>query len=329
MEFMERGIMKNYENIFFEIKAEIEKAQNIILTAHVNPDGDAVGSSLALLLTLKTEYKDKNIRLVLQDKIPDTTKFLKYSEMIERYKEDEVYQTELLIYMDSATKERTGLIYQKVQTERTISIDHHVSNPEYGDLNCVIRTATSTSEIIFNFIKTCKYKLLKEAADALYLGLINDTGNFSHSNVTKEAFEMAAELLSIGVNSNYIVTNFLNSNSYQALKIVGEALSKFEFFSDKKLSYIYIDSATMDKYNARKEDTEGIVEKILSYNQASVSLFLREETDGKIKGSMRSKYEVDVNKIANLFGGGGHYKAAGFSSSLPATEILKIVLENL
>lgn len=321
--------MENYRNIFFEIKAEIEKARNIILTAHINPDGDAVGSSLALLLTLKNEYKNKESRLILQDKIPDTTKFLKYSEMIEKYKENEIYKADLLIYLDSATKERTGLIYQKVEARKTICIDHHVSNPEYGDINCVVRDATSTSEIIFNFIKISKYKLLKEVADALYLGLINDTGNFSHSNVTKEAFEMAAELLSVGVNSNYIVTNFLNSNEYQALKIVGEALRNFQFYSDKKLSYIYIDSATMDKYGARKEDTEGIVEKILSYNQASVSLFLREEKDGKIKGSMRSKYEVDVNKIANIFGGGGHYKAAGFSSSLAAGEILKIVLENL
>lgn len=321
--------MENYKNIFFEIKREIEKAENIILTAHINPDGDAVGSSLALLLTLKNEYRDKNLRLILQDEIPDTTKFLKYSELIEKYKEDEVYKTELLIYLDSATKERTGVIYQKIEARKTVCIDHHVSNPEYGDINCIIRNATSTSEIIFNFIKASEYKLLKEAAEALYLGLVNDTGNFSHSNVTKEAFEMAAELLSVGVNSNYIVTNFLNSNAYQALKIVGEALRSFEFYPDKKLSYIYIDNATMEKYDARKEDTEGIVEKILSYNQASVSLFLREEKDGKIKGSMRSKYEVDVNRIANIFGGGGHYKAAGFSSSLSAEEILKIVLKNL
>lgn len=321
--------MEKYRNIFFEIKAEIEKARNIILTAHVNPDGDAVGSSLALFLTLKNEYKNKCIRFILQDEIPDTTKFLKYSEMIEKYKEDEVHKTELLIYLDSATKERTGVIHERIEAEKTVCIDHHVSNPEYGDINCVVRDATSTSEIIFDFIKFSGYKLLKEVADALYLGLINDTGNFSHSNVTKKAFEMAAELVSVGVNSNYIVTNFLNSNAYQALKIVGEALINFEFFSDKRLSYIYIDNKTMEKYGARKEDTEGIVEKILSYNQASVSLFLREEKDGKIKGSMRSKYEVNVNEIANIFGGGGHYKAAGFSSSLPAEEILKIVLENL
>lgn len=321
--------MENYKEIFFKIKQEIEKAENIILTAHVNPDGDAVGSSLALLLTLRNEYPNKNIRLILQDNIPYTTKFLKFSETIEKYIDDEVYNTNLLIYLDSATKERTGIIWERVRASKTICIDHHISNPEYADINCVIRNATSTSEIIYNFIKISNYKFLKEVAEALYLGLINDTGNFSHRNVTKEAFEMAAHLISMGVDSNYIVNNFLNSNSYPALKIVGEALRNFEFYSEKKLSYIYIDNETMTKYRARKEDTEGIVEKILSYNEASVSLFLREEPDGKIKGSMRSKYEVDVNEIANFFGGGGHYKAAGFSSSLSANEILKIILEKL
>lgn len=321
--------MENYKEIFFKIKQEIEKAENIILTAHINPDGDAVGSSLALLLTLRNEYPNKNIRLILQDNIPYTTKFLKFSETIEKYIDDEVYNTNLLIYLDSATKERTGIIWERVRANKTICIDHHISNPEYADINCVIRNATSTSEIIYNFIKISNYKFLKEVAEALYLGLINDTGNFSHRNVTKEAFEMAAHLISIGVDSNYIVNNFLNSNSYPALKIVGEALRNFEFYSEKKLSYIYIDNETMIKYRARKEDTEGIVEKILSYNEASVSLFLREEPDGKIKGSMRSKYEVDVNEIANFFGGGGHYKAAGFSSSLSANEILKIILEKL
>lgn len=321
--------MENYKEIFFKIKQEIEKAENTILTAHVNPDGDAVGSSLALLLTLRNEYPNKNIRLILQDNIPYTTKFLKFSETIEKYIDDEVYNTNLLIYLDSATKERTGIIWERVRASKTICIDHHISNPEYADINCVIRNATSTSEIIYNFIKISNYKFLKEVAEALYLGLINDTGNFSHRNVTKEAFEMAAHLISMGVDSNYIVNNFLNSNSYPALKIVGEALRNFEFYSEKKLSYIYIDNETMTKYRARKEDTEGIVEKILSYNEASVSLFLREEPDGKIKGSMRSKYEVDVNEIANFFGGGGHYKAAGFSSSLSANEILKIILEKL
>ena len=174
-----------------------------------------------------------------------------------------------------------------------------------------------------------EYKFSLSVAEALYLGLVNDTGNFSHSNVKVGTMQMATDLIAMGVNNNYIVTNFLNSNSYQTLKMMGEALKNFKFYPEKKLSYYYLDYKTMKKYDAKKEDTEGIVEKILSYYEASVSLFLREEADGKIKGSMRSKYEINVNEVASLFGGGGHYKAAGFSSNLSADEILEIVLKNI
>ncbi|WP_427170848.1 bifunctional oligoribonuclease/PAP phosphatase NrnA [Fusobacterium nucleatum] len=321
--------MEEFIEKFKEIKNSIEINKNIILTAHVNPDGDAVGSGLGLFLTLKENYKDKDIRFILQDNIPYTTKFLKGAEEIEIYDKNKQYSCDILIFLDSATRDRTGETGRNIESKMAINIDHHISNPEYGDINCVIRYSSSTSEIIYNFIKNMNYIFSLSVAEALYLGLVNDTGNFSHSNVKVGTMQMATDLISMGVNNNYIVTNFLNSNSYETLKMMGEALKNFEFYSEKKLSYYYLDYETMKKYNAKKEDTEGIVEKILSYKDASVSLFLREEADGKIKGSMRSKYEINVNEIASLFGGGGHYKAAGFSSSLSTTEILEIVLKNI
>ena len=314
---------------FLEIKKEIKKNENIILTAHINPDGDAIGSGLALFLTLKNKYPNKNIRFILQDPIPYTTKFLYGSDQIEILNENEIYNIDLLIFLDSATKERTGKVSEKIKAKKYINIDHHISNPSYGDINCVIPTCSSTSEIIYNFIEECAYTLSKEAGEAIYLGLVNDTGSFSHSNVSFETMQIATNLIKLGVNNNYIVTNFLNANSFQTLKLMGEALTNFEFFDDIKLSYYYLDKKTMNKYNARKEDTEGIVEKILSYQEASVSLFLREENDGKIKGSMRSKHNIDVNKIANIFNGGGHIKAAGFSSNKSSEEILEIIKEKL
>lgn len=314
---------------FQEIQKEIIEADRIILTAHINPDGDAVGSGLAMYIALKNKFKNKNISFLLQDDIPYTTKFLKYSSEIELYSDNKNYETDLLIFLDSATKERTGIINEKIKRKKTINIDHHTSNPEYADINCVIRNSSSTSEIVYNFLKYNNYDLSLEIGEAIYLGLVNDTGNFSHSNVSKETMNIAASLINIGVNNNYIVSNFLNSNSYQTLKLLGEALTNFEFFSDEKLSYFYLSLDVMSKYKAKKEDTEGIVEKILSYKEAEISLFLREENDGKIKGSMRSKKDIDVNKIAALFNGGGHIKAAGFSSNLGEKEILNIILNYL
>ena len=250
---------------FIEIKNKIEESESIILTAHINPDGDAVGSSLALFLSLKEKYKNKKINLILQDVIPYTTKFLKGSECFEIYDKEKKYFCDLLIFLDSATKERTGETGKNIEAKFTINIDHHVSNPLYGDINCVIPTASSTSEIIYNFLKEQEFDFLPAANDALYLGLVNDTGNFSHSNVKYETMLMATDLISKGVNNNYIVSNFLNSNSYQSLKLLGEALKNFEFYPEKKLVYYFLDAETQKKYSAKKEDTEGLVEKLLSY----------------------------------------------------------------
>lgn len=230
--------MKEFIEKFKEIKNIIEKNQNIILTAHVNPDGDAVGSGLGLFLTLKENYKDKNIRFVLQDNIPYTTKFLKGSEEIEVYDKDKKYSCDLLIFLDSATRDRTGETGKNIESKITINIDHHVSNPLYADINCVITYSSSTSEIIYNFIKYMNYKFSLSVAEALYLGLVNDTGNFSHSNVKVGTMQMATDLIAMGVNNNYIVTNFLNSNSYQTLKMMGEALRNFEFYPEKKVKLL-------------------------------------------------------------------------------------------
>ncbi len=317
---------------FLEIKKEIEKYNNIVLTAHVNPDGDAIGSGLALFITLKNYYKDKNIRFILQDEIPYTTKFLKFSDEIEKYEDNNLNETELLIFLDSATRERTGVVGENIKAKYTINIDHHITNPKYADMNCVISEMSSTSEVIYNFLKKNNFEISLEAGEAIYLGIVNDTGNFSHSNVSKDTMKIATELIELGVNNNYIVTNFLNSNSYASLKLMGEALKDFKFFEKEKLSYFFLSYETMKKYNAKKEDTEGIVEKILSFYDAEVSLFLREEApnrEKKYKGSMRAKKDVDVNQIANIFDGGGHKKAAGFSSNLTEEEILNIVLKNL
>ena len=268
--------MKEFIEKFKEIKTIIEENQNIILTAHINPDGDAVGSGLGLFLTLKETYKDKNIRFVLQDSIPYTTKFLKGSEEIETYNSEEKYSTDLLIFLDSATRERTGEIGRNIEAKLTINIDHHMSNPSYGDVNCVVTYSSSTSEIIYNFIKYMNYKFSLSAAEALYLGLVNDTGNFSHSNVKVETMMMATDLISLGVNNNYIVTNFLNSNSYQTLKMMGEALKNFIFYPEKKLSYYYLDHETMKKYNAKKAQSLNIDKQI----SITISTYL--EVDGYI-----------------------------------------------
>ena len=211
----------------------------------------------------------------------------------------------------------------------TINIDHHMSNPHYGDYAFVEPNISATSEILTQLLREWNFPMNVAIASALYLGIVNDTGNFEHDNVTVNTLKAAQFLVEQGANNAVIVRNFLKTNSYASLKLLGEALFHFQFFEEKKLSYFYLTKEVMNKYAAKKEHTEGIVEKLLSYEKASVSLFLREEQDGSIKGSMRSKDSIDVNQIAAHFGGGGHVKAAGFSSQDCADIILNKILELL
>ena len=314
--------MRNFNEIKEKIFAE---EKNIVVTSHVNPDGDAIGSGLALTLAL--EKMGKNVRFLLQDRYPENIKFLKQINKAELYDRSVDYSPSLIICVDGATADRLGDTKELFKDSFIINIDHHISNTMYGDLNYV-EEISSTSELMYYFLKFCEIEIDLDMAEALYTGLVNDTGNFTHDNVTYHTFEMAAELKKIGADSCKIVREFFNTKSLPAIKLLGKALFELQYDETTKLAYHFISYEDLIKYNGKKEDTEGIVEKLLAFKDAEISLFLREDKPGVIKGSMRSKHDVDVNRISAIFGGGGHYKAAGFTSELPPDEIIKIVLEN-
>ncbi len=313
---------------FLDIKNKIMESKKILITAHVNPDGDAIGAGLALLSGIEKFNKNCEVKFVLQDKTPDRVKFLELEKRAEMYDADKKYDIDIAICVDSATLTRIGDVEKVIKNIFTINIDHHISNPEYGDINYV-ENVSSTSEIIYKFLKFLDVEIDINIGEALYTGLVNDTGNFKHDNVTEETFKMAGDLVKIGVNNSKIVREFLNTKSMAAIKFFGQAMYEMKFDEKKKLAYFYLSNEDFMKNGGRKEDTEEIVENLVSYEKAEVSLFLREDTTGVIKGSMRSKHDIDVNAIAGIFGGGGHRKASGFTSELPAEEIVRIILEKL
>lgn len=311
-----------------EIKEKIEQSDNIIIVGHVNPDGDTVGAGLALLLGLEKKYPNKKIDFALQDNVPQNIAFLKGSNKIKKTEDVADLNYDLAIFVDSATIERVGKVVGIVGDIFKINIDHHISNPKYGDIN-VVKDISSTSEIMYSILKELDIEITLEIGEAIYLGLVNDTGNFAHSNVTDKTFLVASELMSLGVNNNKIVNDFFKTKSYERMKVLGKALSEMVFVEEKKLMYFYLSFDALRSLNAIKDDTEGIVEELINYSGSEVSLFLREEESGKIKGSLRSKHNIDVNRIAGIFNGGGHIKAAGFTTELPPEEIIKKVVESL
>lgn len=311
-----------------EIKEKIEQSDSIVIVGHVNPDGDTVGAGLALLLGLEKKYPDKKIDFVLQDNVPKNIAFLKGCDKIKKIEDIIAPNYNLAIFVDSATTERVGKVMELIGDIFKINIDHHISNPRYGDIN-VVRDISSTSEIMYSLLKDLDIEISLEMGEALYLGLVNDTGNFAHSNVTDKTFLVASELMKLGVNNNKIVNDFFKTKSYERMRVLGKALSEMVFVEEKKLMYFYLSDKALKELNAVKDDTEGIVEELINYAGSEVSLFLREEESGKIKGSLRSKHDINVNRIAGIFGGGGHIKAAGFTTELSPQEIIKKVVENL
>ncbi|MBC2851458.1 bifunctional oligoribonuclease/PAP phosphatase NrnA [Cetobacterium sp. 8H] len=311
-----------------KIKEKIEAAGSILLIGHVNPDGDTVGAGLSLLLGLEKKYPEKRIDFVLQDKVPTNISFLKGCEKIKGVEESlgEIY--ELVIFVDSATIDRVGKAKDLVGEAFKINIDHHISNSNYGDIN-IVRDISSTSELMYSILEILDIEITLEMGEAIYLGIVNDTGNFAHSNVSENTFKVASKLMKIGVNNNKIVNDFFKTKSLERMRVLGKALSEMVFIENKKMMYFYLPYEYLEKNNIDRDDTEGVVEELINYAGSEVSLFLRGEPNGKIKGSLRSKHDVDVNKIAGIFGGGGHIKASGFTSELSANEIIKKVVENL
>lgn len=313
-----------------KILEEFEKAERILITGHINPDGDCVGAGLGLMLALNEINKEnkKVVRFILQDSPPKTTKFLFAYDLIETLDNYESkYNFDLAFVLDSGAYDRIGKVRDLIgEGTKVINIDHHVSNDLYGHINYVDTKLSSTSEYIYHIIKELGINVTEAIGEALYVGLVNDTGNFSYTNVSSKTFLVASELREVGVNNEKIVREFYSKKSLGRLRLLGYAMENFEFYEDKKLSYLYLSREVMEKYSNNKEDTEGVVEALRSYEKAQVALFIREELNGTLKGSLRSN-GIDVNKIAGSFGGGGHIKAAGFSTNFSGKEVVKKILE--
>ncbi|MGL6025472.1 MAG: DHH family phosphoesterase, partial [Cetobacterium sp.] len=244
-----------------KIKEKIEKSKNIIIAGHVNPDGDTIGAGLSLLLGLEKKYPEKKIVFVLQDDVPKNISFLKGAEKIKKVDNIENSNYDLAILVDSATIDRVGSVVNLIKDTYKINIDHHISNSRYGDINKV-KDISSTSEMMYTILKELDIEITLEMAEAIYLGLVNDTGNFAHSNVTDKTFLVASNLIKIGVSNNKIVNDFFKTKSLERMKVLGTALSEMVFVEEKKLMYFNLSAKKLKSLNAVKDDTEGVVEEL-------------------------------------------------------------------
>ena len=334
---------KNYKGNIFpkEIVNEIKLSKSIILTAHINPDGDALGSLLAFYFMIddfcKKNNMEKMIKIVVDDKLPkymrhfeDTELIWSYEKFGEEFKHnfqnDEKF--DLFISLDCANEERYGKAIEiKKLSKKSINIDHHISNTEHADFNYV-EDICSTGELLYQFLEIFEIELREKIAKYMYLGIINDTGNFRHDNVTEHTFFVCSKLIGAGV-SNHKIANIIFEVSEKKVGFIGELYKNKKINERYKFISYYLTQEKMKELSIEKDDTDGAAEMLLKVEGMELSLFVREDVDGSLKGSFRANDKYNVNKIASIFGGGGHIKAAGFKTNLSFEEILEKTYQEL
>lgn len=288
------------------IKEEIQNANDIVILTHEMPDGDAVGSSLAVYNGLK--QLGKTVDLVIPE-YPKNFAFLPGAKDIKKEGKNESY--DLCIVLDcSDVKRLNGYVNYFEQANKTINIDHHGVNTMFADFNFVNPVAPACAQILVTVLEYLGIEISKEIGSCLIAGIITDTGGFKYQGVTAETFEFAANILNKGVNVSEVYRKVFQTITKEAFELRKVAISRLEFFENGKVSFTYTTKKDEEDIKTSTGDHEGIVELGRDIDGVEVSIYLR-ETENGYKASLRSTDYVNVADICLLFGGGGHIKAAG------------------
>lgn len=300
---------KDLSEKFKKAYNKINKSKNICIVSHVNPDGDNIGSLLALGIALKQNVS-KNIVIAKTDNIPEQFNFMPNIELIEDIKPESKY--DLLIVLDCGDIGRLGKLKDIVHNSKTIiNIDHHITNEMFGDINIVDEKSSSTGEIVFKFLEQMNYQLTTDIATCLYVAISTDTGSFKYDSTTYETHIIASKLLKTGIDLNEIIVNLYQSKSLRKTKLMIEALTSLELYFNNNLGIVEVTQDMLSQFDASIEDADGIVDFIRDINDVEVSCVLKEVNSNEVKITLRSKKYVDVSQVAKAFNGGGHKKAAG------------------
>lgn len=314
------GVFMTLDSIMDAIK----EANGIVIFTHENPDGDAIGSSMAMYLVLKEMGKE--VDLVIPS-YPKTFKFLPGCENV--ILEPKLERYDLAIALDCADIKRLDDpkdTFMKCETR--VNIDHHTSNGMFGDLNFVDPVAPACSQIVTTILSYFKVDISRDVATCLITGIITDTGGFRYEGVTTETFEIASGFLSKGVNISKIYKDSLSNISREKFEARKLAANRTEFLENGKIAYTYMTKEDMEKLNVARSDLDGIVEHGRDVEGVEVSIFLY-ETDKGFKASLRSNNYVNVSDVCLLFNGGGHIRAAGCTISYPLEEAKKRIINEV
>lgn len=325
--------MELYNEQFNYISNFILENEKFIITAHETPDGDAIGSESAMYVALKS--LGKNVQVVNADPMAERYTFLDYDKSFNVLKNNYSIPEDIdeysLIILDTNDVENIGEVNDTIlsRTKNHIIIDHHESNEKFSDNILIISNASSTCEILFQLFQFLNFEIDFKISQALYVGIVYDTGSFIYPKTTAKTFFIAYELVSKGVVPNDIYSRIYESNSVSALKLQSSVSSTLKLYYDQHVAVQIMLKETIKKCGAMYEEADAIINTPLKSEIVKVSVFFKENSEGILRCSMRSKGSIDVAVIAQHFNGGGHKTAAGFKSKYPLDEIKEKVLKML
>jgi phosphoesterase RecJ-like protein len=313
---------------FSEIAGALRGASRILVLSHMRPDGDAIGSQLAMTLTLRALGKE--VTAWNEDGLPDTMRFLPGSNLVTKPPKDPE-SFDLVLALDTATKQRLGTPLEAIKgTFRLINIDHHASNPRFGDLVHIDISAPATGQIVYELIREAHFPMRTEIAQSIYAAISTDTGSFRYPNTTIRTFEIAAELVKAGVDVGKISQELYENHPKRRVELLGQILPEARFDADDRVASLSLTLGTKNALSIQPDDIDGLIDYVRSITTVVIALFFEELEEGRIRISMRSKDpRFDVNRICSEFGGGGHALAAGVRMRGDLGEVRKKVIKRV
>lgn len=313
-------------NSFQEIADAIRAHDTFIVLSHLRPDGDAIGSQIALGHAL--EQMGKTVHYINEDGTPDNLTFLPGSDKIQT-PPAEPLDVQVAIALDCATKPRLGDNALNAASKATlwINIDHHVSNPGYGDLNHIDSISPATGQILYHLITEQGLPFSELSRDSIYVAISTDTGSFQYSNTTAATYEMAADLVRRGLDVGTINSQTYDNNPYRKIELLRSLLNTLELVDDGKVAHWELLNSVKEEYKLKPEDSEDLIDLIRGIEGVIVAAFFEELPDGKIRVSLRAKDStVNCSELAQQFRGGGHARAAGIRMTGPLDDAKDKVL---
>lgn len=294
-----------------KLETMIDQAGKIVILGHVNPDGDCVGSCLAVYNYIKEWNSSKTVTVRLE-RLPSKFSYLSGFDAIETEAGEETY--DLCICLDSSDEERLGDFKSCFdRSAKTICIDHHITNRGYAQENVIDGHASSACEVVYGQLD--ESRISKHVAECIYTGIIHDTGVFKYSNTSRKTMEIAGRMMEKGIDFGTIIDGSFYKKTYMQSQILGRALLESITFLDGRCIFSVVRKKDMDFYGVEKSDLDGIVDQLRVIDGIECAIFLYEIGIHQFKVSLRSNSIVDVSRIAAYFGGGGHVRAAGCTMS--------------